>query len=176
MMSRPFLAAAAGLVLLLGLQTWRLDLRSAQGDQARAALERAEARHILFAERVRTKAEEIGRKALERARRAEAEQDRISQETSRDHQDRLAQLRAHYDRLLRAGADRADPGGAGGAAGLPALPQPAGGPDGAAGPNRLSLAERLLCSEQSLRLEMLQRWIREQQGVKREGEVPDSQP
>ena len=175
-MSRAFLAAFAGLALLLGLQTWRLDVRSAQRDQARAALERAEARHILFAERVRTKAEEIGRKALERARHAEAEQDRISQETSRDHQNRLAQLRARYDRLLRAGADRADPGRAGGF-GLPALPEPARRPDGAAAADRLSLAERLLCSEQSLRLELLQRWIREQQGVERQGgEGGDPQP
>ena len=182
-LSRLALALIAGLILLLGLQTWRLDGRSAERDAARAAAERAEARHILFAERVRAKAEEISRKALERARRVEAEQDRISQETAHEYESQLAALRARYDRLLRERAGGADPGRAGDAAGLPPLPQPARGPDGAAEPDRLPLAgdprlplgarpelalgERLLCSEQSLRLLFLQRWVRGQQGVER---------
>jgi hypothetical protein len=166
-MSRALVAIIAGLALLLGLQTWRLDQRSAERDAARAATERAEAHHRLFAERVRAKAEEIARKALERARRVEAEQDRITREISHDYQSQIAALRARYERLLRERAGGANPGGAGGAPGVPALPGPARGLDGAAGPDRLSLAERLLCSEQSLRLLHLQHWVREQQGVGR---------
>ena len=174
-LSRLALALIAGLILLLGLQTWRLDGRSAERDAARAAAERAEARHLLFAERVRAKAEEISRKALERARRVEAEQDRISQETAHEYESQLAALRARYERLLRERAGGTGAGGAGGSPGLPALPAPARGADGAAGPDRLpqpaeaelSLAERLLCSEQALRLLHLQAWVREQEGVER---------
>ena len=175
-MSRGTLLIIAGLALLLGLQTWRLDQRSAERDAARAATERAEAAHILFAERVRAKAEEIARKALERARRVEADQDRITRRIEHDYQERLAALRARYERLLRERAGGTGAGGAGGAAGLPALPQPARGADGAAGPDRLpvprsdgalGLAERLLCSEQALRLLHLQAWVREQESVER---------
>ena len=174
-MSRAVIAIVAGLVLLLGLQTWRLDARSAERDAARAALERAEARHVLFAQRVRAKAEEIARKALERARRVEADQDRISKETSHEYQIRLADLRARYERFLRDRAGRADPGGARPTPGLPPLPRPAPGPDGPPDPDRLphparpglDLAERLLCSEQSLRLLFLQQWVHEQQAVER---------
>ena len=174
-MSRALVAIIAGLALLLALQTWRLDRRSAERDAARAATERAQAAHILFAERVRAKAEEIARKALERARRVEADQDRITQEIAHDHEMQLAALRARYERLLRERAGGAGAGGAGDAAGLPALPPPARGADGAAGPDRLpqpagrklDLAERLLCSEQALRLLHLQAWAREQSGLDR---------
>ena len=167
-MTRGLLLVIAGLALLLGLQTWRLDQRSAERDSARAATRRAEAAHILFAQRVRAKAEEIARKALERARRVEADQDRISQEIAHDYEIQLVALRARYDRLVRERAGGSGAGGAGNPAGLPALPQPAGVPDGAAGPDGLSLAERLLCSEQSLRLDSLQRWLRAQQRIDRE--------
>ena len=154
--------AALGLLfaaVLAGL----LASRTHQRDEARAALEREHQARILFAERVRAAAERIRADFTASARRVERQQDQISQETSHDYQARISDLRRRLSALqLRPGpAGGADPGSAG-RPHLPALPASARGADGAADADRLSLAERLLCSEQSVRLDALQRWVRAQ--------------
>jgi hypothetical protein len=151
----------AAIALLAAL----LVVRTGQRDEARAALARSEQARILFAEQVRARTSEAARRFAEKARLEEQARNQISQEVSSDYQNRMADLRRRIDALrLRGEADRADPDRAG-AARLPGLPGAAGGPDAAAGDHRLSLAERIAATEQAIRLEELQRWIRRQQAA-----------
>ena len=155
------LGFAAALILAL-----LLAVRTDERDAARLATERAEARHRLFAERVRARAEKLRADFLEHARRTEQQQTRINQEVSRDYQDRIADLHRRYAELLRRDA-AAGPG-----AGDPARPAPVpapgfapGRPDAAPADPRLSLLERLIATEQAIRLEALQEWVRRQARV-----------
>jgi hypothetical protein len=152
------LAVAAILAALLAVRT-------GQRDEARAALASERRAHALFAERVRARAEQIRADFTAFARRVERHQDQVTQEVSNDYQTRLAALRADHDRRLRAPSPRAHPGGAG-RADLPRLPGTAGRADAAAPP-----ADDFACRANSLQLEYLQRWVREQQGVEREPPV-----
>jgi hypothetical protein len=153
------LAAAAILTALLAIRT-------DQRDDARAALAVERQANALFAGRVRARAEQIRADFTAYARRVERHQDQVTQEVSNDYQTRLAALRADHDRRLRSPAPRANPGGTG-PAGLPDLPGPAGRADAAAPP-----ADEFACRANSLQLEYLQRWVREQQRVERE--APDA--
>jgi hypothetical protein len=151
----------AAILLLAAL----IALRTGERDAARLALERSGQARALFAERVRARAAETARAFTERARRSERAQARISQEVSRDYQSRIADLRRRVDALrLRNARDRADRGRPR-RAGLPGLPGPAGRPDAAAGDHGLSFRERIAATEQTIRLEELQRWIRRQQAA-----------
>ena len=154
------LAAAAILAALLAIRT-------GQRDDARAALAAERQAHALFAERVRARAEQIRADFTAYARRVERDRVHISQEVSNDYQTRLAALRADHDRRLRAPTARAHPGGAGGA-GLPRLPDPARRPDAAA-PG----VDAFACEANSLQLDFLQRWLRQQQGVEPAGAAAD---
>ena len=140
-----------------------LAVRTDQRDDARAALERERLEHRLFAERVRAKAEEIRRRFIAHARRVERDQNRITQEVSRDYQARLAALRADYERRLRDRPAGADPGRPGRPP-VPGLPDAPGRPDGSA-PS--AAIDAFACEANSLQLEYLQAWIREQMRVDR---------
>lgn len=156
-----------GLAILLGIQTYRLDTRSTELVASQRATERSEAAHVLFATRVRAKAEEIQRRAAVHALGVERRQNQVSQEVSRDFENRIADLQRTYaDLLRRNGGGGSRPGG--GAVNLPANGGAAGQPDGQAGADRLSLADRYLCSIQSTRLDELQRWLRAQLAIPRD--------
>ena len=142
-----------------------LAIRTGQRDDARAALAAERQAHQLFAERVRAKAEEISRRFAEHARRVERDQNRVTQEVSREYQIRLAALRADYERRLRPPAGGAHPGGPGRPP-VPGLPGATGGPDGAAPAPDFDFA----CRANSLQLEYLQAWIRQQMTVERDRE------
>ncbi len=149
-------AAAVALLAVL------LAIRTGQRDDARAALERERLEHKLFAERVRAKAEEIRARFIDHARRVERNQNRVTQEVSREYQERLAALRADYERRLRASGG-ANPGGPGRPQ-VPGLPDAPGRPDGAAPAARFEFA----CRANSLQLEYLQAWLRQQMKVARD--------
>ena len=151
---------AAAVAILAAL----LAIRTGQRDDARATLERERLEHLLFAERVRAKAEEITRRFIEHARRVERDQNRVTQEVSREYQARLAALRADYERRLRPPVG-SDPGGPGRPQ-VPGLPDAPGRPDGAAPPASFEFA----CRANSLQLEYLQAWIRQQLKVERDRE------
>jgi uncharacterized protein YfcZ (UPF0381/DUF406 family) len=153
--------AALGAAAVAVLATL-LAIRTGQRDDARSALERERLEHNLFAERVRAKAEEIRARFIEHARRVERNQNRVSQEVSREYQARLIALRADYERRLRPRPGQGA-GGAGGPA-LPGLPGAPGGPDGAAPAARFEFA----CRANSLQLEYLQAWLRQQMEVDRD--------
>lgn len=153
--------AVAGILAAAILATL-LALRTGQRDDAREALERERQAHVLFAERVRATSEGIARRAAELARRVEASQSRISQEASDDYQTRLARLRADFDNRLRAEAARRARAGGGGDA-VPGLPDPPGGPDGAASPAEFEFS----CRANTIQLEGLQDWVRRQGAVAR---------
>jgi hypothetical protein len=99
--------------------------------------------------------------------RVERSQSAVSQETDRDYQAQLADLRRRYDALrLRTGPAEADPRGGGGAA-MPGIPFAAGGVDAAAAQNGLPLEDALIASEQALQLEALQNWVSGQVAIAR---------
>lgn len=150
------------LLIFVAIQTYRVSTAQRGEERAVAALKAERAAHVLFAERVRAKAEEISRRFADNARRVEADQERVSQEVSRDYQIRLAALRAEYERRLRHSPGGANPGGARPAPGVPAVPGPAGGADGAAA------AFDFACRANTLTLEFLQEWVRRQVAVPRE--------
>jgi uncharacterized protein YfcZ (UPF0381/DUF406 family) len=141
-----------------------LAIRTGQRDDARAALERERLEHNLFAERVRAKAEEITRRFIEHARRVERDQNRVTQEVSREYQARLAALLADYELRLRP-SPGPGPGGPGRPQ-VPGLPDAPGRPDGAAPAAEFEFA----CRANSLQLEYLQAWIRQQLKVERDRE------
>ncbi|MGZ8336680.1 MAG: hypothetical protein ACXWU1_08470 [Allosphingosinicella sp.] len=154
-----------------------LAIRTDQRDDARTALARERAEHQLLAERIRARAEALARRFTDHARRIEREQQRISQEADHDYQDRIADVRRRAAALrLRPGAAAADSAGAG-AAGMPGSRDASGGADGTTGDHRLppfdaaraglALEERVVATEQAIRLDALQRWLRAQLGIER---------
>ena len=150
--------AVAGLAVA-ALLAALLAIRTGERDDARAALAAERQAHVLFAERVRARAEQIRADFTAYARRVERDRNRITQEVSNDYQTRLAALRADHDRRLRAAPPRAHPGGAR-RPDLPGLPGAAGRPDAAAPP-----VDEFACRANSLQLDFLQRWVREQQRI-----------
>lgn len=148
--------ATLGLMAVAGL-AGLLAFTAHQRDAARAGWESERQAHRLFAERVRGRAGEIARRALERARRVEAGQHRITEEVSNDYQARLAALRADHGRRLRHAAGGADPGRRGDR--VPVLPGPARGPDAAAEAGQI-LA--FACEANALQLGSLQKWVARQ--------------
>ena len=156
---------AAGSLLLIAALALLLAQRTHERDLARATLARERAQHAAFVQRTRAAAAEAARIFTERARRAEQAQARISQEVSDDYATRLADLRRRYD-ALRLRPPRANDRGGAGQPRLPALPGAAGRADAPAGdprlPPALTLDERFLATEQALRLEALQAWVRRQ--------------
>lgn len=149
-----YIAGGVGLVLLLalGVQTWRLE-------REQHAHERTTAAATLFAERVRSTAESLRARALARARAVEQRQQVISQEVSHAYEMRIADARRRAAALrLRAGEGRTNPGRGGD--GLPSAAGTTGEPDGSAADSGLSLDERLIATEQAIRLEELQNYVR----------------
>lgn len=100
--------------------------------------------------------------AAEKARltRVRAEQERITDAVTSDYRQRLAAVRARYDRM-RAQADRGAPA----RVNVPGVPQAAGGTDEAASDPGFSLRARLIASEQAEQLVALQEWVRQQGAV-----------
>jgi hypothetical protein len=139
------------LLLAIGVQTFRLNL-------SERTVERQRLEHRLFAARVEAKANQIRADFLAYKALVEGRQTQITQEVSREYQERLAALRADYERRLR---DSAGPGDrpVGPAPGVSPLPGAPGRPDGPAAP-----VEEFACEANTLQLEFLQRWVREQAG------------
>lgn len=99
--------------------------------------------------------------------RVERDQSSVTQETDRDYQTQLADLRARYDALrVRAGAAKANPGG-GGTPPVSRVPGAAGSADGSASEDGLPPEDALIASEQALQLDALQKWVKGQADVER---------
>lgn len=152
-------ALFASAVLSLGLL---LVARTQQLRAAEAELERERAARALFAERVRAVAAEAANQFNVEARRVENLQARITQEVSSDYQARLADLRRRIDarRLLEAARPQ-HPGGHGGTD-LSRVSDAAGRSHAAAGDPGFSDQDRIVATEQALRLVALQDWVRRQ--------------
>lgn len=157
LMTRIFGGAIVALLLLAGLQTYRLDRMTGQRDRAVFALTKARDDATIFAERVRSTAETTRANMIDAARRQERRQTEITQEVSHEYQNRLAELRARYARGVRpdtAGSARPRGGGAG-------VPGPAAAPGG------LDATAAFNCEANRLQLEWLQAWVRRQFEVPR---------
>jgi hypothetical protein len=139
-----------------------------QNGRLKAAL--AEANQMIEQERAEVRAKTALARALdaERAARVERDQAQISKEVQSDYQAKLDDLRRRHDalRMRQSGQAAADRGG-GGTAPMPGLSGAAGGADGAADEDRLPGEDALIASEQALRLQALQDWVKGQQAVER---------
>lgn len=97
----------------------------------------------------------------------ERAQDRVTQESDRDYQNRIDDLRRRIAALqLRASAST-DPGGAGGAREPAAIPGAAGEPHAPASQAGLPPEDAIIATEQAIQLDELQRWVRRQLEVTR---------
>lgn len=164
-------AIGAGLIIF-GLVVM-LQIRTGQRDTAIAQRDAETARSAEFAARVSAAARSFQAQFQIAARDVERRQTQISQEVSRDYQNRIAELRARYAGVVRRGQGGAGAGGAGGPIGLPAPGQPAGRPDDAAA----ALAREFVfnCRANAIQLEALQEWVRRQAAVS-PAAVPSAPP
>lgn len=97
--------------------------------------------------------------------RVEAEQERITRAISSDYSKRLADLRAHYERL-RTGATGADPGAPGGQT----VPRPPGAPSGTSGDGGSALvssSDQLICGINTIKAEAWLDWYERVKKVER---------
>ncbi len=126
------------------------------------ALRKAEAdNHRKTKDSIRTAMLDAQRREVFRLARVKAEQERENTNAAVSYNRRLADLRAHYDRLrrdARAGAESATGGQS-----VPGLPAPAFGADAATGADRLSV--ELECSANALQLDELITWVERQAAI-----------
>jgi hypothetical protein len=97
------------------------------------------------------------------AARVEADQRKVNQEKSHEYQARLDALRARFERVRHGEGGQADRGSAG-TAGVPGVPGSSERFDGAAAPGDLQFN----AEANAIQLEELQRWVREQAGIRRD--------
>ena len=155
------LAIAMGLALV-GKAAAERKAQALETRLASLARTLAQEREAVRAQTARARAEDAAHAA-----RVERDQMRVSQEKADEYQVQLAELRRRYDALrLRAAAVATDPGGGRGET-MPRLPPASESVDGAARDHGFPRHERLIASEQALRLHMLQEWIRAQTGLSR---------
>jgi hypothetical protein len=110
---------------------------------------------------------------LEAARlaRVTAQQKEITDDLAHDYARRIAAARAAagaHARRMRSGAGEPAVGraaGAGDGFAMRDVSEAAGGADGAAGDHELPADQRLIATEQAIRLDALQSWVRQQQRV-----------
>lgn len=154
------LAAALAITLLYaGVQTWRLN-------STKAKLERSETAALLFVERVKATSQKIIANHRARVARIEQAQNQITQEVSRDYQDRIADLNRRVA-ALRVRPSGTNSGGAVRAAGGSSIPDTSARVDGPAGQAGLPTEDAIIATEQAIRLDELQNWVRRQMSVER---------
>lgn len=172
MIVRPLIARIAGLVgaallALVLLQSWRLDREQSAHEATKGELRQERADALAFANGVSATSRGIQAAMIQTAWRVERAQVAINEEVSREYQARIADARRRYDALRLRPNSTAGAGAGRGATGLPVLPAASGRADGAAGYQGLSLSERLIATETSIRLEELQGWLTQQLAVDR---------
>ena len=154
-------AGAVAIVIAVLILLWKGEQRHSAKLQARVelltSLREQDKRNIEAASR---EAQRINRETVARIK---ADQDRITQEASREYQSDLARLRRELAVRL-SGASKANPGrpGEGGAG---AVPDTAGGADGETVP--VPAGDLLYAAETELQLMRLQEWIEQQTKVVR---------
>ena len=169
---------AAGVILalliLLSVRTCERDKALDQRDTAitqrdTAIAERAAeaASHRQTKTDFRAAQAEAARQQQEALARIRGEQSRINEEVSRGHKARIADLNRRIAALglRREPEPRAVASGASGEVRVPPTSPAPGGADAAAGDRGLSARERIIATEQALRLLSLQDWVRRQTAV-----------
>lgn len=104
--------------------------------------------------------------------RVAAEQAAINERTDDDYQARLAAARSLAQRLRGQGAAAAADPRSGAATPVPGLSAAAGGPDEAAGHDRLPPSDALTATEQAIQLDELIKWVKAQAAVDRDKNIP----
>lgn len=147
-----------------------LFIRTDQRDDARSALKAERASFAAFRSDVQAATEVARRRDAENVARVQQAQSTITEEVSRDYQARIADLSSRVAALRVRNAAPDVPGRSGTAAVPAARPAP-GGVDAAAVDPGLSFEERIVATEQALRLQALQFWVRRQGEI-----VPSAEP
>ena len=152
------------LVLLIhDRHRWKAKANDLAG---RLAIEQAA--HAATAANIRAASEQARRADAANSARVRAEQSTISERTRHDYEERIAAARAAADGL-RQSANAAARAGNGAAAPVPSLSASPGRADDAAGEDQLSLADRLIATEQAIQLDELIKWVRAQSQVDMRG-------
>jgi hypothetical protein len=99
------------------------------------------------------------------AERVAAAQRTINERTEHDFEARLAAARTLAQRLRGQDAAAAADPGSGPGAPVPGLSAAAGGPDEAAGQDRLPRSDELTATEQAIQLDELIKWVRSQAAI-----------
>jgi hypothetical protein len=159
------LAAALCLAVLLALQHGTTSHWRKQSDEFEQLYRREEEAHLQSELNHRPAADAARAADRASAERVRTEQAAINQRTSNDLQNRLLAARAHAEQLRRQAAAAAAGPGLGRAAPVPAVPTPARQPDEATAQAGLSLADRLLATEQAIQLDELIKWVERQSEV-----------
>lgn len=116
-------------------------------------------------------AEKARKDDLANKQRVEREQKAASDERTKAYEARLADARARAERLRHELEAATHPSGAGKPS-VPGVSNAPGRPDGSASEGGLSLADRLTATEQAIRLDELQKWVKQQLGIDMEGNRP----
>lgn len=167
----PWLGLAAiPLAILAGVQTLDRNSWHRKADQFELSWHQEENAHSRTILNYETAAKQAREADAANKKRVDAEQKAINEQRDQAYEARLADARARADRLRHElEAARAHPGGPG-AAPMPGVSNAAGGPDGAADEGGFSLRDRLTATEQAIRLDELQKWVRQQVGVDVQGD------
>lgn len=157
-----------GILLLVIVALWiGKGAVERQNDKLKTSLQ--EAMEMIETERATVRNETALARAKDAAHAATVERNQLlaSQEVTDDYQKQLAALRARYDTLrLRQGAPATDPGRSGAEA-VSWVSDATAGIDGTTSAAGLSDPDRLIASEQAIRLKALQDWVAAQINVKR---------
>ena len=158
-------AGAAALGLLIALLLTRATLADVKLDR-----ENERIAHRITVANYRIAAAQATLADAQNVLRVKREQDAITERISSDYETRIADARARADALrMRLSTAGTNPRSAD-AAPVPAVPDAAGQPDAAPGEDRFSVGDRLIATEQAIRLDALQAWVREQVAVDVGGE------
>jgi hypothetical protein len=120
--------------------------------------------HAVTVANYRAAADTARRLDAQNAKRVKAEQSQINERSSDDYQKRIADARARAQRLR--GQSQAGTHSSGsGATPVSGVSAPTPGTAQVTGANGFPVAERLVCTEQSIQLDELIKWVRRQHDV-----------
>lgn len=144
----PALYLIVALLCTNGIAAVMWYVNSAEAKQYKAELVTCNAKYSAFADQIMAQ----GERAIQKAKETVQEQKQITERVSNEYQDRLARLRADYDRMRQQYARS-------GSGGVSAIPVAAARVDEIPS-DALAIAEQ--CAETTLTLVSLQDWVKEQ--------------
>jgi hypothetical protein len=158
------IAVALALGLMLAIQKGETRHWKKQSGQYETLYHGEQVAHAQTVANYRAAADQARSADRANAERVKAEQAAINERTTNDLETRLADARARAGQLQRRAETTADRGPRG-AARVPGLSASPGGPDQAAGQDRLPGPDALTATEQAIQLDELIKWVERQHSI-----------